>query len=128
MVVTLCAQHCEIDDLCNMVRAFADARLFPTFFAHIPGLLAARPQFRGCALEVLDSSLSANQAMDMCLGPHCQCVGREEAHRRRWGQAPGVGGKADNDESWTQEKTAGGREEVTRQGGMEDRKRGVRGG
>lgn len=97
MVVTLCAQHCDIADLCNMVRAVADARLFPTFSAHIPGLLAARPQFRGCALEVLDGSQAANQPMDMCLGPHCQCLGREEAHRRRWGQDPGAGRKPHRD-------------------------------
>lgn len=92
MVATLCAQHCETDDLCNMIRAFADP-LFPTFFEHIPGLLAARPNFRGCALEILDNSQASGSAGDICLGPHCQCASREEAHRRRWGQQQGAPAK-----------------------------------
>ncbi len=88
-MVTLCAQHCDVQDLVSLVLSFADTRshrLFPTFFQHIGDLLQAQPRFADCALEILDGQARSS---DMCLGPHCQCASIEEAYRRRWLQGQG---------------------------------------
>jgi hypothetical protein len=94
LVVTLCRQHAGAEDLSNLILAHAATRAgryFPQFFKNISQILLSDPgppTFKRCILEV-----KGNRAVcgsdSQCLGPHCQCLAREDS--RGVGEAGGQG-------------------------------------
>ncbi len=88
-VVVLCRQHVGSADLLNLVAAFACSsagRAFPALFSAASGLLARTPpSFQRCYLQTAPD----DSAEVMTLGPHCQCLGREQ-HPRHAAARPRV--------------------------------------
>jgi hypothetical protein len=60
--------------LCNLA-AKESSSCFQTFFQHLPDVLASPASLRGVKLDVRSPH---NRAVEMSLGPHCQCRGHEQ--------------------------------------------------
>jgi hypothetical protein len=79
-VASLCRQHAGPHDLARFLQAHAHGSMgsmFPTFFAHVGGLVSTPCTFRGCKLEAPDVH---DRSQLMFLGAHCQCAAKE----RHW--------------------------------------------
>ncbi len=84
-VIALCRQHAAQKALATLLGAFRFSpmgRCFPRLFDAAAGILCQSPHFKHVELSVVTDF---DAAKTMCLGPHCQCLAREEFHRANWG-------------------------------------------
>ena len=83
LVLTLCRQHAPGTDLSNLLAAYATTRAgryFPQLFKDLSKILlndAGPPLFKSCVLET-KGALDICGDDWQCLGPHCQCLARED--------------------------------------------------